>query len=98
MLFRVLILSSYGLQLDIIVELLDQSYKRFKCESNSQMCVHFPDNRYCICFVTVSSDCINEQRDYDEALNTGSLGLTQVRPICDEKGDYGPAHCIGGSM
>jgi len=28
--FQVFILSSYGLWLDIMVEILDQSYKRFK--------------------------------------------------------------------
>jgi hypothetical protein len=41
---------------------------------------------------------MKEQKDYDEAWKNGLLGFTQVRPLCDEKGDYMPAHCIGSSM
>lgn len=48
--------------------------------------------------VPLVSECTNEQRDYDEAWKNGSLGFTQVRPLCDEVGDYLPAHCIGSSI
>ena len=51
-----------------------------------------------MCCVTVVSECTIEQREYDEALKNGSLGFTQVRPMCDGKGDYLPAHCIGSSV
>jgi hypothetical protein len=57
-----------------------------------------PNNRFCFVFVTVVSDCTNEQRDYDQARENGTVGFTQLRPLCDAKGDYLPAHCIGGSM
>jgi hypothetical protein len=62
------------------------------------MRVYFPDNSYCICFVTVDTDCTKEQRDYDEAWKDGTLGFTEVRTLCDEEGEYLSPHCIDGSM
>lgn len=60
-------------------------------------CMKESDSDFAAC-VPLISDCTNEQREYDQALKNGTLGFTQVRPLCDEKGDYLPAHCIGGSI
>ncbi|XP_021934661.1 thyroglobulin-like isoform X2 [Zootermopsis nevadensis] len=60
-------------------------------------CMKESDSDSAAC-VPLISDCTNEQRDYDQARENGSLGFTRVRPLCDERGDYLPAHCIGGSV
>lgn len=48
--------------------------------------------------VPIVSNCTKEQKDYDGAWENGTLGITQVRPLCDEKGDYQSPRCIGGSI
>jgi len=48
--------------------------------------------------VPLDTNCTKEQRDYDEAWEKGTLGFTQVRTLCDEKGDYLSPHCIGASI
>lgn len=50
------------------------------------------------CFCLVQTDCIDEIEVFDEKKLNGSLGHLELRPSCDEIGDYKPYVCIPGEM
>ncbi|XP_069686026.1 uncharacterized protein [Periplaneta americana] len=46
----------------------------------------------------IDSECTKKQDEYDQKYEDGNLGFTQLRPQCDAKGEFKPAHCIAGSI
>lgn len=46
----------------------------------------------------MTSDCTKAQDSFDERVEEGDLGMTEVRPRCDGDGFFKPSHCIPGSL
>lgn len=44
------------------------------------------------------SECHDAQDAYDGSKDKGTLGHLQLRPACDERGEFMPAQCIPGSI
>nr|CAD7452476.1 unnamed protein product [Timema tahoe] len=47
---------------------------------------------------SLNTTCIQQQQEYEERKSSGKLRMTELRPQCDEKGNFAPAHCIQGSI
>lgn len=52
-----------------------------------------------VSFVSVANTiCVNEQNQYDEMKQNGTLGQFMLRPECDIDGYYKATKCIPGQM
>lgn len=45
---------------------------------------------------TVRFPCINDQKDWLNRKNAGTLGHMELKPQCDRNGNYMPVKCIPG--
>ncbi|XP_066994988.2 uncharacterized protein [Anabrus simplex] len=50
------------------------------------------------CVKINNTNCTRDQQKYDQDKEQNKLGISRWRPICDEHGEYGPVHCIPGSI
>ena len=46
----------------------------------------------------MKTKCTTAQKNWDDRRANGTLGITEVRPKCDDDGLFLSAHCIPGSM
>ncbi|PSN37550.1 hypothetical protein C0J52_12554 [Blattella germanica] len=56
------------------------------CDSETRTCI------------ALNTPCMTEQVKFDQSREDGTWGFTQIRPLCDARGFYHPAHCIGTSI
>jgi Thyroglobulin type-1 repeat len=60
-------------------------------------CMRDADEDHATC-KRMRSDCHAAQDGYDGSKEKGTLGHLQLRPVCDERGQFAPAQCIPGSI
>ncbi|KZS21200.1 uncharacterized protein LOC116920893 [Daphnia magna] len=66
-----------------------------ECGPGLTCAVQNPGSEY-IC-VKLETDCFKAQTDYDDRKSSGSLGMYETRPRCDDNGDFIARKCQPGS-